>query len=173
MHTSARELSAEHWGDYFKAMKSGGERRLAVVEVAREPHGDRRDVASWPLQSISYDPTDDLVMVVLDGHQAHNQFVLRHLIADPQTISVYESGPFSPTMILIQDASGAQTLIRLHAPRSKPKLETRTARGRSASCVACSRAKRHPLRHVRRTHRARLSRCDCGFSPTISRRVCG
>ncbi|MGC2372330.1 MAG: hypothetical protein WA484_00500 [Solirubrobacteraceae bacterium] len=42
--------------------------------------------------------------------------LLHHFIASPQAISVEESGPLNPRAILVTDASGARTLIRLFDP---------------------------------------------------------
>jgi hypothetical protein len=39
--------------------------------------------------------------------------LLRHFISDPQTISIEESSPLRPAAILVTDAGGVRTLIRV------------------------------------------------------------
>jgi hypothetical protein len=42
--------------------------------------------------------------------------VLRHFISNPQTISIEQSGDLAPKAILVTDATGVRTLIRLIEP---------------------------------------------------------
>jgi len=116
MSTTTRELSAENWMEYFDSIVSSIDGLLVTMEVMSEQLGDQLDVERLPLRAISYDPKDNLLEVSVGGRGLRYPVLLRHFIASPQTISVEESDPRSPTAILVADASGARTLIRLFEP---------------------------------------------------------
>jgi hypothetical protein len=42
--------------------------------------------------------------------------LLRHFISRPQTIAIEETGTVAPSAILVTDADGQRTLIRLFEP---------------------------------------------------------
>jgi hypothetical protein len=116
MGTTTQELGAEKWMEYFDSVAPRIEGMLVTIEVMSEQLGDQLDVERIPLQAISYDPKDNAVEVAVGGRGARYPVLLQHFIFDPQTISVEESGPLAPTAILVTDATGARTLIRLFEP---------------------------------------------------------
>jgi uncharacterized protein DUF5335 len=113
MSTTTRELGAEKWVEYFDSIAPGSEGLLVTIEVMSEQLGDQLDVERLPLQAINYDSKDDVLEVAVGGHGVRYPVLLRHFISSPQSVSVEESSPLSPTAILVTDASGVRTLIRL------------------------------------------------------------
>jgi hypothetical protein len=116
MSARTQQLPAEKWVEYFDSIAPRIEGLLVTIEVMSEQLGDQTDVERLPVQAIGYDPKDDLLEVSVGGRSTRYPVVLRHFISSPQAISVEDSPPLSPSAILIEDASGARTLIRLFEP---------------------------------------------------------
>jgi len=120
MSTTTEELGAEKWMEYFDSLTPSVEGMLVTIEVMSEELGDQVDVERLPLQSIGYDPKDNMLEVAVGGRGVGHPVLARHFISSPQTISIEGSGSLTPTAILVTDASGVRTLIRLFEP---PALE--------------------------------------------------
>jgi Family of unknown function (DUF5335) len=120
MSTTTQELDAAKWHEYFDTVTPVIEGKHVTIEVMDEQVGDQFDAERIPLEAISYDPKDDVLEVALGGRGTRFPVVLRHFISNPQTISVEEENSVTPTAVLVKDASGARTLIRLYEP---PALE--------------------------------------------------
>jgi hypothetical protein len=116
MSPITEELAAERWVEYFDAFARRGDGLLVTIEVMSEELGDQTDVERLPLQAIGYDAKDDVLEVSVGGRSTRYPVVLRHFISSPQTISVEESGPLNPKAILVEEAGGTRTLIRLFEP---------------------------------------------------------
>jgi uncharacterized protein DUF5335 len=116
MNGTTQELAAEGWVEYFDSIAPSIEGLLVTIEVMSEALGDQLDVERLPLQAIGYDPKDNMVEIAVGGRGTRYPVLLRHFISSPQTISVEESGPLNPRAILVTDASGVRTLIRLFEP---------------------------------------------------------
>ena len=116
MNTTTQELGAERWMEYFDSIAPSIEGQLVTIEVMSETLGDQHDVERLPLQSMGYDRKDDVLEVAVGGRGARYPVLLRHFISNPQTISVEESRPLNPSAILVTDAGGVRTLIRLFEP---------------------------------------------------------
>jgi hypothetical protein len=116
MSTTTQELDAERWVEYFDSLAPSIDGLLVTIEVMSEQLGDQLDVERLPLQAIGYDPKDNVLEVAVGGRGVRYPILLRHFISSPQTVSVEESSPLSPRAILVTDASGVRTLIRLFEP---------------------------------------------------------
>jgi hypothetical protein len=116
MSITTRELPAERWVEYFDEIASSVEGLLVTIEVMSERLGDQLDVERLPLQTIGYDHNDNMLEIAVGGRGTRYPVVLRHFISRPETISVEESGSPVPSAILVTDASGDRTLIRLFEP---------------------------------------------------------
>jgi hypothetical protein len=115
MSARTQQLPAEQWVEYFDSITPRVEGLLVTIEVMSEELGDQTDVEQLPLRAIGYDRKDDVLEVAVGGRGTRLPVVLRHLISGPQAISVEDSGPLNPSAILVEDASGVRTLIRLFA----------------------------------------------------------
>lgn len=113
MSTTTRELAAESWQEYFDSITPNIDGMLTTIEVMSEQLGDQIDVQQLPLQAISYDPKDNTLEVAVGGRGVRFPVLLRHFISDPQTISIEESSSLMPMAILVTDAGGVRTLIRI------------------------------------------------------------
>jgi len=116
MTTSTQELAPEAWVGYFDSISPKIEGTLVTIEVMSDELGDQIDVEQLPLQGIGYDPKDNMLEVSVGGRGVRYPVLLRHFISSPKTISVEESGALRPTAILVTDAGGVRTLIRLFEP---------------------------------------------------------
>jgi Family of unknown function (DUF5335) len=112
MSSTTQQLGAEEWVEYFDSIAPSIDGMLVTIEVMSGQLGDQVDVERLPLQAINYDPKDNMLDISVGGRSARYPVVLRHFIANPQTISVELSGP-RPSAILVTDADGVRTLIRL------------------------------------------------------------
>lgn len=141
MRTTTEELKAEQWMSFFAELASSCEAPLVAVEVVDERLSTRADGTLRPLQEIGYDPKDAVLRVAVGGRHGGDGVALRHFISEPHTITIEESGALHPTAIVVDDASGIRTRIRL-LDRPMPRLRRRSC---SASCTA-----RQPRRRLRR-----------------------
>jgi len=116
MSITTQELAADRWVQYFDALAPSVEGLLVTIEVMSEQLGDQLDVERLPLQAIGYDHNDNVLEVAVGGRGTRYPVVLRHFISRPQTISIEESSRPYPSAILVTDASGDRTLIRLFEP---------------------------------------------------------
>ncbi len=111
------QLSAERWPEYFAQLARGEEGVLVTVEVL----GGRERIERAPqrprdLRAIGYCPRRDVLELAVDGHEAGVPG-LRYFISAPRQIHLEQAD--GRTEILVRDASGARTLIRLlNVPRS-------------------------------------------------------
>jgi hypothetical protein len=118
MSATTQELTAEKWVEYFDSIIPNIDGMLVTIEVMSDELGDQVDVERLPLGAIGYDRKDDVLEVSVGGRSTRYPVLLHHFISGPQTISVEESGPLSPRAILVTDAGGVRTLIRLFEPAS-------------------------------------------------------
>ncbi len=116
MSITTRELPIERWVEYFDEIAPSIEGLHVTIEVMSEQLGDQLDVERLPLQSIGYDHKDNMLEIAVGGRGTRYPVVLRHFISSPQTISVEEAGSPAPSAILVTDAGGDRTLIRLFEP---------------------------------------------------------
>jgi Family of unknown function (DUF5335) len=107
MSAATRNLNEEQWFDYFSSIPLA-DGVLASVELMGQRPGSPPSAS--PLQAISYDADRDLLELAVGGRTNGNS-PLRYFIAAPRSVNVEESSGMK--MILVQDASGARTLIRL------------------------------------------------------------
>jgi len=116
MNVTTQELGAERWAEYFDSIGPAIEGLLVTVEVMSDELGDQIDVERLPVQTIGYDHRDNVLEVAVGGRTPRYPVVFRHFIASPQTIQVEDSGQPAPSAILVTDANGDRTLIRLFKP---------------------------------------------------------
>ncbi len=116
MTTTTEELGAEKWAAYFDSLTPSIEGKLVTIEVMNEELGDQLDVERLPLQAIGYDPKDKMLEVAVGGRGVRHPTLSRHFISSPQTITIEGSGSLTPAAILVTDAVGVRTLIRLFEP---------------------------------------------------------
>jgi hypothetical protein len=116
MNTTTQDLGAEQWMEYFDSIIPSIEGLLVTIEVMSEQLGDQVNVERLPLQAIGYDPKDNMLEVSVGGRGVRYPVLLHHFISSPKAISVEESDRLTPSAILVTDASGERTLIRLFEP---------------------------------------------------------
>jgi hypothetical protein len=115
MSAATRELAVDSWMEYFDSIARDLEGLLVTVEVMSEELGDQTDIERLPLQTLGFDPKDNALEIAVGGQGTRYPVVFRHFIYDPRAISVDEFDG-RPLAILVRDADGAQTLVRLFEP---------------------------------------------------------
>jgi hypothetical protein len=109
----ALKLCNEDWHEYFNSIALNRESLLATVALPVGRVNSRPDDRRRQLHSIRYDSTADEIEVVV-AYGALGEAALRYFVSGPRSIIVQE---FDHTkVIVVDDASGAQTLIRLFDP---------------------------------------------------------
>jgi hypothetical protein len=121
MSTTTQELGADRWVGYFDSLTPSIEGSLATIEIMSDELGDQTDVERLPLQAITYDHNDNALEISVGGRGPRYPVQLQHFISSPQTISIEGSDETRPRAILVTDAEGVSTLIRLFEPTT---LET-------------------------------------------------
>jgi hypothetical protein len=116
MDTTAHELDANRWAEYFDSMAPNLEGLHVTIEIMSDELGDQTEAEQLPLQTIGYDHRDDVLEIAVGGRGLRYPVVLRHFISSPQQITIEESSGSTPSAILVTDASGVRTLIRLFEP---------------------------------------------------------
>jgi hypothetical protein len=107
------KLDTELWHSYFHALARGCSGALVSVEVARSPAGNGRAHPPRALRAIGYRQSEDLIRVDA-GSWGRDGGLVRFFIPAPREIRVARAG-HGPE-ILISDAAGTETLIRVFAP---------------------------------------------------------
>jgi len=108
--TGALKLEAYRWPEYFGSIALDGDRVLATVGLLPQLLSGRDDQRQRPLRAIGYDPGEDVLEVAVGG-EAADLPALRYFVSAPQAITVAESN--NTRAILVDDASGIQTMIRV------------------------------------------------------------
>ncbi len=114
------ELPKESWASYLEDISKNLPASEVVIEVIGEDIGDQVEAAWLPLRFLSYDPRDDVFEVAVGGRDPEYPVVLRHLVHRPRRLWVDEEEGVLPRFVLVEDADGTRTLIRI---RHLPALE--------------------------------------------------
>jgi hypothetical protein len=104
------QLPTSNWVEYFISIALSRDRWLATVELPPQPLNGDDTEPGRRLHAIGYDPnTDELEIRVGGGPRRSSP--LRYFISAPRTITIeqFQHGK----AILVDDASGVRTLIRL------------------------------------------------------------
>jgi hypothetical protein len=112
MRSTERELAAQEWGAYFASIAGTDELVLASVAVTRERSNGWCEPLR-PLHSIAYEAEEDMLKLAVGPHGSPLP-VLRYFIAAPRRIEVTGTG--NTTEIVVDDAGGMRTRIRLYGP---------------------------------------------------------
>jgi Family of unknown function (DUF5335) len=120
MNTTAQELGAERWSDYFDSIAPNIEGMHVTIEIMSEQLGDQVEAERLPLQTIIYDHHDNVLEIAVGGRGLRYPVLLRHFISSPQQIAIEEGIGSIPSAILVTDANDVRTLIRLVEPTTLP-----------------------------------------------------
>jgi hypothetical protein len=131
------EVARSEWADYFAALSAlaaGARTTVEVLPCASAAHGVAPD---WVLQGCRYDSAEDLLELTLLAAGTMNP-ALRCFVSAPREVIARESQLERP--ILVRDAAGAQTLVRLRrAPTRRFGPPTGRLRSSDTSRPAGSR----------------------------------
>ena len=108
------EIPRAAWHDALELITKEHEGDEVTIELVVESLGDQEEAVKLPLNYLEYDRKDDVVVVALGGHSTRFPVVLRHMIRHPQAIWVHPPAPATIRALLVSDAEGVETLVRLH-----------------------------------------------------------
>jgi hypothetical protein len=111
MAITTREIPPGEWRTFFDDFSRDLGSLIATVEVAGRDIGAQVEADSLRLTGITYDDGDDILVIGLDA-QGGPPEELQHIVYDPQKIYL-ASGEDQTTVLDVEDAEGAQTLVRL------------------------------------------------------------
>jgi hypothetical protein len=140
MCRTRQSLARETWADFFDGLVATGGPSLVAVEVVRKRSTEQRIGMPRTLSQISYDLDRDVLKLTSGALDENDVGVLRHFIHEPLTISVEDRAPHGLVLILVCDATGVRTRIRLHA-RASTRTQADLPR---ATCRAAGRRRRRP-----------------------------
>jgi len=114
--SATRELERGEWAPYFDSLAPAIEGLPVTIEVMSEQIGDQTDVERLPLSTITFDSREEVLEVAVGGRDRRYPVLLRHLISGPRSIAIEGAEERRPSAILITDAEGVRTLVRLFEP---------------------------------------------------------
>ena len=106
-----RRLKKAEWRSYLDHIARAILGRRAAIEI-RSPQFSNDIQAEWlPLQGISYDPRNDILVIAVSG--------LKHMVHRPQHLVVEEDGGQLATLEVI-DQDGVWQIVRLRGEPAGP-----------------------------------------------------
>ncbi len=108
---TVRKLEKREWHPFLENISRLLEGKRAEIEVASLRLGDQIEAEWLPLQGLAYDPKDDVVEVLLEGHD--------HLIHKPREIYIDAELP-GMTSLEVVDAEGTKQIVKLKDPLMLP-----------------------------------------------------
>jgi hypothetical protein len=110
---ATKKLEKSKWQGYFDRVSQGIGATLVEIEIAGLTLGDQVEAQWVPLTGMSYDPKDDLFLVMSEE--------LDHLISNPRDIYVDDDVEGLRNVEVI-DADGNRQIIQLKPPLALPSL---------------------------------------------------
>ena len=100
------------WQALLEEITLGRRGQPVTLEILDEDLGDQTPVHRLPLDSIGYDPHDDVVVIGLRGLAPGEGVVLRHLISTPKSLDLLQQ-PNDALVLRVVDGTDVQTLVVL------------------------------------------------------------
>ena len=110
---ATQKLQKSRWHPFFDAMSKmllSGKR--VEIEVAGIPFGDQIEAEWLPLVGVVYDPKDDVLHVIMEGH-------IDHMIHHAREIYIEEGAAGLESMLVI-DGDGARHILKFRDPLMLP-----------------------------------------------------
>jgi hypothetical protein len=107
-------IDQSQWTYYFEELSRQAEGYDTAIEVMSGELGDQVEVRRARLLEIAFDPREGISISV--GSNGHDE-LLRHVVAGPRRVETTDE-PGVPAALMLEDATGARTLVRLAAPAS-------------------------------------------------------
>jgi hypothetical protein len=113
-------VDALRWSEYFQELAADRTGLLASVGVLCDRSSGQRRRIGRPLRAIAYDEGSEVLEVAVGGDPRERP-ALRYFVSAPRSVTVTEVN--GERAILVDDAAGARTLIRLFH-RWRPTLSS-------------------------------------------------
>ena len=98
------------WQALLEEITLGRRGQRVTLEIMDEELGDQTPAHGLPLDSIAYDPRDDVIVVGLTGQAPGDQVVLRHIVTAPRSLDLLEQ-PGGTLVLQVVDGAEVQTLV--------------------------------------------------------------
>ena len=105
-------IEPSRWDEYLAELSRQAEGYDVTIEVLSPELGDQIEVRRARLSALAFDPREGIAVAVSDP-EGHDE-LLRHVVAAERLEATDEPGV--PDTLLIEDAEGTKTLVRLSAP---------------------------------------------------------
>jgi hypothetical protein len=102
------------WSAYLAELSRQAEGYRTTIEVLGEDIGDQIEAREVPLRELAFDPREGIALSV-GGRGGEFPVVLRHVIPEPVDLETTDE-PGIPGALMIEQAGGRRTVIRLAAP---------------------------------------------------------
>lgn len=135
-----QSLVPERWAGFFDRLVASGSSSLVAVGVVRERAAEQREGTKRTLRAIGYDADRDVLELASGALDETDAGVLRYFIHQPLAIAVEDLAQRGELWIVVSDATGVCTRIRLYA---QVGVKARTS-VRRATCGGGGRARRKP-----------------------------
>ena len=109
------------WQSLLEEITLGRRGQPVTLEVLDEQLGDQTPAHRLPLDSIGYDPRNDVIVIGLSGLFAGDEVVLRHLVKAPRSLDLLEQ-PHNSLVLQIVDEAEVQTLIAFGPDAAAPPV---------------------------------------------------
>lgn len=108
-------IEQSRWREYLVELSRQADGYDATVEVLSDDLGDQVEVHRARLAELAFDPREGITIAVSDPEGREE--LLRHVIANPARVEATDE-PAVPGALLIEEAGGTKTLVRLAPPRA-------------------------------------------------------
>lgn len=100
------------WQALLDQITLGRRGQPVTIEIMDDDLGDQTPAHRLPLDSITFDVRDDVIVVALQGLAADRGVVLRHIVSAPRSLDLLEQ-PHDTLVLRVVDAADVQTLFVL------------------------------------------------------------
>jgi hypothetical protein len=109
-------IEQSQWTGYFAELSRQAEGYTTSIEVLSGALGYQVEVRRASLLELAFDSRDGISISVGDAPSGRDE-ILRHVIVGPFAVDTSDE-PGVPGALMIEDAGGTRTLVRLAAPEA-------------------------------------------------------
>jgi hypothetical protein len=106
-------IEQSQWSEYLAELTRQAEGYDVSIEVLAPDLGDQVAVRLARLSALAFDPREGIAVAVSDP-EGHDE-LLRHVVAQPTRLEATDEIGV-PNTLLVEDAGGVKTLVRLLQP---------------------------------------------------------
>jgi Family of unknown function (DUF5335) len=108
-----RDLVRESWSAYLETISEALLNETVSIEVIESPTPPLVEASRLALQVLTYDRRNDVFEIAAARGGPHLPSVLRHWVEHPTRIAVDSPTTLAPSTIVVENAGGGRTVIRI------------------------------------------------------------